>query len=301
MYSKIFLRLEPLGIELIAAAARRAGHDVRLIDLQVEPAENYRPAARRMAAGRDRHLVQLSGQRARGDRAGQGGGRGLGPRPLSSPAATARRSSPASCSTTATARSTACSRGKARLRSARCSRRPPSGDRARLARGARRRHAGREAGRRPAYVKSLDDLVAARDLLRHRRKYFIGVLDPCASIEFSRGCPWDCSFCSAWTFYGRSYRIKSRRRGRRRAEADPRARRLHRRRRRVHPGRARHGDRRGDRPRAASRSSTTSKPAATSCCATRRSSGSGRRSASSTCSWASRRSTKRASSGIASA
>ncbi len=42
MYSKIFLRLEPLGIELIAAAARRAGHDVRLIDLQVEPAANYR-------------------------------------------------------------------------------------------------------------------------------------------------------------------------------------------------------------------------------------------------------------------
>src|SRR5207247_2610595 len=22
----------------------------------------------------------------------------------------------------------------------------------------------------------------------------------------TRGCPWDCSFCSAWTFYGRSYR-----------------------------------------------------------------------------------------------
>ena len=43
----------------------------------------------------------------------------------------------------------------------------------------------------------------------HRRKYFIGVLDPCASIEFSRGCPWDCSFCSAWTFYGRSYRLVS--------------------------------------------------------------------------------------------
>ncbi|MGH8500198.1 MAG: radical SAM protein [Methylococcales bacterium] len=33
------------------------------------------------------------------------------------------------------------------------------------------------------------------------------MLDPCASIEFSRGCPWDCSFCSAWTFYGRSYRV----------------------------------------------------------------------------------------------
>src|SRR5918997_6265670 len=36
MYTKIFLRLEPLGLELVAAAAREAGHDVRLIDLQVE-------------------------------------------------------------------------------------------------------------------------------------------------------------------------------------------------------------------------------------------------------------------------
>jgi hopanoid C-3 methylase HpnR len=43
-------------------------------------------------------------------------------------------------------------------------------------------------------------------LLRHRRRYFIGLLDPCASVEFARGCPWDCTFCSAWTFYGRSYR-----------------------------------------------------------------------------------------------
>jgi radical SAM superfamily enzyme YgiQ (UPF0313 family) len=64
-------------------------------------------------------------------------------------------------------------------------------------------------GPRPRFVASLDDLLPARDLLRHRRRYFIGVLDPCASIEFSRGCPWDCVFCSAWTFYGRSYRTKS--------------------------------------------------------------------------------------------
>jgi radical SAM superfamily enzyme YgiQ (UPF0313 family) len=48
-------------------------------------------------------------------------------------------------------------------------------------------------------VHSLDELMPARDLLRHRRNIF-GTLDPCASIEFSRGCPWDCSFCSAWTF-----------------------------------------------------------------------------------------------------
>ena len=41
MYSKIYLRLEPLGLELVAAAARRAGHDVRLIDLQAETHKDY--------------------------------------------------------------------------------------------------------------------------------------------------------------------------------------------------------------------------------------------------------------------
>ena len=41
MYSKIYLRLEPLGLELVAAAARRAGHAVRLIDLQCEPHQNF--------------------------------------------------------------------------------------------------------------------------------------------------------------------------------------------------------------------------------------------------------------------
>src|SRR5260370_5732251 len=36
MYTKIFLRLEPLGLELVGAAARAAGNQVRLIDLQLE-------------------------------------------------------------------------------------------------------------------------------------------------------------------------------------------------------------------------------------------------------------------------
>jgi hopanoid C-3 methylase len=61
----------------------------------------------------------------------------------------------------------------------------------------------------PLMLDSIDDCPPARDLMRRRRKYFIGELDPCASIEFTRGCPWDCSFCSAWTFYGRAYRKAS--------------------------------------------------------------------------------------------
>jgi hopanoid C-3 methylase HpnR len=58
----------------------------------------------------------------------------------------------------------------------------------------------------PRMIASLDGTLPARDLLKKRHKYFMGVLDPCASVEFSRGCPWNCTFCSAWTFYGRSYR-----------------------------------------------------------------------------------------------
>ena len=41
MYTKIYLRLEPLGLELLAQAARQAGHEVQLIDLQVESSRDY--------------------------------------------------------------------------------------------------------------------------------------------------------------------------------------------------------------------------------------------------------------------
>jgi hopanoid C-3 methylase HpnR len=207
MYSKIFLRLEPLGIELIAAAARKAGHEVRLLDLQVEPAANYerqlrewqpnaialscnylanvpevidlaktataiRPEAFVFAGGHSASFIAsdlLDHSSGALDCVLKGEGEAAVPRLLDAAAG----GSPAGLIEVPGAIS-------------------PAG-----------------VGPPPVFVKSLDDLVAARDLLRHRRKYFIGVLDPCASIEFSRGCPWDCSFCSAWTFYGRSYRMKS--------------------------------------------------------------------------------------------
>lgn len=38
---KIYLRLEPLGLELVAAAARKEGHDVQIIDLQAETQRDY--------------------------------------------------------------------------------------------------------------------------------------------------------------------------------------------------------------------------------------------------------------------
>src|SRR5437762_862631 len=41
MFTRVYLRLEPLGLELVAAAARRAGHEVRICDLQAESQATY--------------------------------------------------------------------------------------------------------------------------------------------------------------------------------------------------------------------------------------------------------------------
>ena len=41
MYTENYLRLEPLGVELVAEAARRAGHQVRILDLQVFSHKDY--------------------------------------------------------------------------------------------------------------------------------------------------------------------------------------------------------------------------------------------------------------------
>ena len=65
MYSKIFLRLEPLGMELVAAAAPcLAGHDVRIIDLQLHPLEDYFRLIERMGARRGRLVLQRPRQRS---------------------------------------------------------------------------------------------------------------------------------------------------------------------------------------------------------------------------------------------
>ncbi len=204
-YSQIFLRLEPIGLEIVAGAARQAGHAVRLLDLQVESERAYfrtlarwRPdvvafgcnylanvpeivdLARATKARFPNVFICVGGHSASftaeaiiDHSAGavdcviKGEGEATMPLLLAAiEAGTALTAVPGAV--------TAAGSG------------PP-----------------------PGFVPSLGDVRPARDLLRHRGKYFLGILDPCASIEFSRGCPWDCSFCSAWTFYGRSYRLVS--------------------------------------------------------------------------------------------
>lgn len=203
MYTRIFLRLEPLGLELIAAAARRAGHAVRIIDLQVATHRDYfrllrhwRPDAVCFSGNYLANIPEII-DLARATKARQpdcfifAGGHSLS---FIAEDVIAQAEGAFDCILSG--------EGEASVVQL-------------LAAG----RAGMQAvpgavtvngkGKPPRFVTDLDEIRPARDLLPHRRKYFIGMLDPCASIEFARGCPWDCTFCSAWTFYGRSYRVAS--------------------------------------------------------------------------------------------
>jgi hopanoid C-3 methylase len=201
MYSEIFLRLEPLGLERVAAALLADGHDVRLMDLQVygraeleRLVAEFRPEAVGFSLNylanvpevvdlakwlkvvlpgcfvfTGGHSVSFVAEQVLGHADGaidvvlKGEGETGAPALLAALPDRALAEVPGAVT--------------------------PDGP-----------------GRPPAMLASLDDHLPARHLGGRRRKYFIGVMDPAASIEFTRGCPWDCSFCSAWTFYGRSYR-----------------------------------------------------------------------------------------------
>src|SRR5579875_73008 len=201
MHSELFLRLEPLGLERVATSLRRAGHQVRMVDLQVythaemwAAMESFHPdslgfslnylanvpevidLAKSAKARRPDCAVFVGGHsvsfiaRQVLDQAGGAidavvRGEGEDVAPLLVEALAGGDASEVPGVVTA------------------------SGE-----------------GPAPQKTHSLDENLPARDIGGRRRRYFIGVLDPAASVEFSRGCPWDCSFCSAWTFYGRSYR-----------------------------------------------------------------------------------------------
>jgi len=44
---------------------------------------------------------------------------------------------------------------------------------------------------------------------RYQADYYLGVLGVAGGVETTRGCPFDCSFCSVWVFNHRRYRKKS--------------------------------------------------------------------------------------------
>lgn len=206
MYTKVFLRLEPLGVELVAAAARRAGHDVRLLDLQASTHEDFfrtldtfRPEALCFGVNYLANIPEVIDLAKAAKERLPGLFIFVGGHSASFTADEILEHADGAIDCVA--------RGEGEVTT-------PALLEAAL-------HGRRSLSRLPGIVtlagsgppaqkvQDLDDLLPARDLLPNRHKYFIGLLDPCASIEFTRGCPWDCSFCSAWTFYGRSYRQRS--------------------------------------------------------------------------------------------
>src|SRR5580658_1426457 len=204
LYTNVFLRLEPLGLELVAQSARHAGHACRLIDLQVESHADYH---RLVGEWRPDFIAFSCNYLANVPE-------------IVDLAKATKQTMPRtficvgghSASFTASA---IVEHGAGAIDCVLKGEGEPNivklleavaGDRSAIDKVPGAVTATGE-GPRPGFVEHLEDIRPARDLVRHRRKYFIGVMDPCASIEFSRGCPWDCSFCSAWTFYGRSYRV----------------------------------------------------------------------------------------------
>jgi hopanoid C-3 methylase HpnR len=201
MYSEIFLRLEPLGLERVAAAALADGHEVRLLDLQVYGRDDlerellgFQPEAVGFSLNYLANVPEVV-DLARWVKALLPGCVVFaGGHSVSFVAEHVLEQADGGIDVIVKGEGEA---GTPALLAA-------APDRAWAEVPGAVSAAG--VSRPPAMVHSLDDHLPARHLSGRRRKYFIGVMDPAASVEFTRGCPWDCSFCSAWTFYGRSYR-----------------------------------------------------------------------------------------------
>ena len=201
MYSELYLRLEPLGLERVATALMEDGHDVCMVDLQVYTQRDYlrllddfRPQAVGMSLNYLANVPEVVDLAKATKAVAPATKVFVGGHSVSFIAE--RVLAHAEGAIDAVLRGEGES-GAPLLVQALC-----DGDLA-AAPGA----VGLGVtGPAPETVHGIDEHLPARHIGGRRRKYFIGTLDPCASIEFSRGCPWDCAFCSAWTFYGRSYR-----------------------------------------------------------------------------------------------
>ncbi|MET8571651.1 hopanoid C-3 methylase HpnR [Streptomyces sp. NPDC004783] len=204
MYSEIFLRLEPLGLERVAGAARELGHEVRAVDLQVlshrdldKEIAGFRPQALGISLNYLANIPEAIEIAARVKAALPDCFVFFGGHSVSFVADDVLEQARGAVD--------AVVKGEGE---------PAVGPLLEAVRdggvegvpGVVTPH-GR--GPAPTLMHGIDTPRPARDLMRRRNRYFIGELDPCASIEFTRGCPWDCSFCSAWTFYGRNYRKAS--------------------------------------------------------------------------------------------
>src|SRR5882762_8274480 len=192
MYTEVYLRLEPLGLERVAEACRKAGHEVRLLDLQVFKHKHYQsvlstwqPDAVAFSLNYLANIPEVVDlarltRRLLPDTLVFVGGHSAS---FTAREILAHADGAIDCVVKGEGEEIA-----ARILAA-------WSDKEELSTLPGVVTATGE-GPPPRMIASLDDTLPARDLIKKRHKYFMGVLDPCASVEFSRGCPWNCTFCS---------------------------------------------------------------------------------------------------------
>ncbi len=205
LYSELFLRLEPLGLERVAGAARAAGHDVRLLDLQTHTTgeldrvlAGFAPDVVGFGVNYLANVPEVIDLAHRVKRLRPAATVVVGGHAVSFIAGHVLHQAGGAVDVVL--------RGEGEVALPLLLERLPDGAATEVP-GAI--SLGGVGPATPGMLASIDEPLPARDLVARRNRYFIGVLDPAASVEFTRGCPWDCSFCSAWTFYGRSYRKMS--------------------------------------------------------------------------------------------
>jgi B12 binding domain len=185
LYSEIFLRLEPLGLERVASAARLAGHDVRALDLQVSSRSeleaelrSFRPEAVGFGLNYLANVPEVLDlaaevKRCLADCFTFAGGHSvsfIAPHVLEQ----------------ADGALDAIVRGDGEVIIPLLLEATPDGAAHELPGVVTR--AGQGKGP-PLMLDSIDDCPPARDLMRNRRKYFIGELDPCARSSSHAAVP----------------------------------------------------------------------------------------------------------------
>ena len=202
------LRVEPLGLECVGAAMRGRGHEVQLVDLRLEAASallshlrSYRPAAVGIACGFTSDVyTTLHTARAIREALPAATLFAGGHHASLIPGDLLFAGSPIDAVVIGEGESTTAALADAL----------DHGDDLHGVPGVMTLE-NRSAFRAREFADDLDALPLPdrRLSLRYRNRYHHGFSTPSACVETTRGCPFDCNFCSIWVFYQRRARHRS--------------------------------------------------------------------------------------------
>ncbi|HEY7119915.1 MAG TPA: cobalamin B12-binding domain-containing protein [Tepidisphaeraceae bacterium] len=182
LYSEVYLRLEPLGLECVGQALKRAGHEVRLLDLQIfthrdfaNELSDFQPDAVGFSLNYLANVPEAIDLAKSVKRSFPRTFVFVGGHSVSFIAQEVLQHGDGAID--------AIVQGEGEITTPRMLAAVPNVD------GMPGVTTLNATGPRPTLRADINESRPARELTRKRHKYFIGELDPCASIEFSRDCP----------------------------------------------------------------------------------------------------------------